>query len=126
LGLLFRETLPRPRTRNYAAGLQFFVDPPPPRILDGRGARHGPAGAVAGGAERLLHAAGLADQYPAGPAHVAGGDDRLADGPVQRRHLRVARRERPRRPLAVHPHLLQLAADGVLLELGDVVADVVD
>ena len=38
----------------------------------------------------------------------------------------MARREGPRRPLAVDPDLLLLAVDRVLLELGDVVAHVVD
>ena len=38
----------------------------------------------------------------------------------------MARRERPRRPLAVDPDLLALAVDLMLFELGDVVADVID
>ena len=98
----------------------------PRGVLDRGGAAHRPAGAVAGRAERLLHAARLADQHPARPAHVAGDDHRLADLAVQRRHLRMARRERPRRPLAMDPDLLLDAVDRVLLELGDVVAHVVD
>src|SRR5438552_1587963 len=66
-----------------------------------------------------------ARQHPARPPHVAGDDDRLAGLAVRGRDLGVPRREGPRRPLAVDPHPLAPAADGVLLELGDVVADVV-
>src|SRR6266481_1803716 len=39
---------------------------------------------------------------------------------------RLARPKGARRPLAMHPDALALGADRVLLELGDVVADVVD
>src|SRR5262249_21194977 len=125
-GLFLREPLVRLGPGDDATALQLLVNSSPGGILHRRGPAHGPAGTVAGGAERLLHAAGLADEHPARPAHVAGDDHRLADLAVQRRDLRVVGREGPRRALAVHPDALLLAADGALLELGDVVADVVD
>jgi hypothetical protein len=56
LGLLLREALAALAARDDAAGFQFLVDAPAGGFFDGGGAAHGPAGAVAGGAERLLHA----------------------------------------------------------------------
>src|SRR5262249_25517052 len=114
LGLLLREPPAALGPGDDALGLQLLVDLAAAGLGDGGGAAHGPAGAVAGGAERPLHAARLAHQHPAGPAHVAGDDDRLADLAVHRRHLRVVRREGPRRPLAVDPDLFLLAVDRVL------------
>ncbi len=90
-------------------GGQLLVDAAACGVLDRGGAAHHAAGAVAGGAERLLHAARLADQHPTRPAHVAGNDDRLADLAISGRHLGMAGRKGPRRPLAVHPHPLALA-----------------
>src|SRR5205807_7114788 len=95
-------------------------------VLDSGSAAHGPAGAVARRAERAGHAAGLSHQHPARPPHVAGNNDRLPDRAVLRRHLGMAGRKSARGALAVHPNALLLALDRVLLELGDVVADVVD
>src|SRR5262249_36868846 len=126
LGLLLREALAALGAGDDAAGLQFLVDAAAAGVLDRRRPAHGPARAVAGRAEGALHAARLADQHPPRPPHVAGDYDRLADLAVRRGALRVARREGPRRPLAVDPEALLLAANLVLLELGDVVADVVD
>src|SRR5207237_9047327 len=51
---------------------------------------------------------------------------RLSDRAVKSWNLRVMGRERPCRALAMDPDPLALAADGVLLELGDVVADVIN
>ena len=81
-------------------------------VLDRRGAAHHPAGAVAGRAERLLHAARLADQHPAGAAHVAGDDHRLADLAVRGGRSPGARRERPAwRPCDGRRRVLRVAVD---------------
>src|SRR5262249_11372019 len=126
LRLFLRESLAALRPRNDAASLQFLVDAPPARVLHRCGSAHRPACSVARRAERPLHAARLTDQHPTRPAHVAGNDHWLADLAVHRRQFRMARRECSRRSLPVDPHPLGLAADGMLLELGDVVTDVVD
>src|SRR5439155_24254917 len=76
--------------------------------------------------ESLFHTPLLTHQHPTRPTHVAGDDHRLADRAVKSRDLRVMGRERPCRALAMDPDPLALAADGVLLELGDVVADVIN
>src|SRR5205823_8285861 len=99
LGLLLREPLAALGAGDDAPGLQFLIDLAVAGVLDGGGATHGPARAVAGGAEGAFHAARLADQDPGGAAHVAGDEDRLADAAVDGRHLGVSRREGPRRAL---------------------------
>src|SRR5262249_7041303 len=109
--LLFREATAALRPRDDATRLQLLVDASAAGVLDRGSSAHLSPGAVAGRAERLLHAARLADQDPARSAHVARDDYRLADLLIHRRHLRVLRRKRPRRALAVHPQLLPLAAD---------------
>ena len=96
-------------------------------MLDRGGAAHHAAGAVAGRAERLLHAARLADQHPTGPAHVAGDDHRLADLRDRRRALRDGPAETPASPPCDAPTRACVpAVDVVLFELGDVVGHVVD
>src|SRR5262249_39431252 len=69
LGLLLRQPLAALSAGDDPARLQLLVDPPARRILDRGGAAHGPARAVAGGAEGLLHAPPLADQHPPRPPH---------------------------------------------------------
>src|SRR6185437_7472382 len=126
LGLLLRESLAALRPSNDAACFQFLIDAPAGRVLDGGGAAHGAARAVAGGAKGFLHAARLTDQHPTRASHIAGDDDRLADFAIDERHFGMSRRKRSRRPLAMHPHLFALAVDDMFLELGDIMADIVD
>src|SRR5262249_36809190 len=125
-GLLLRQALPALGAGDDALGFQFLVDASTGGLLDGGSAAEGPAGAVAGRAEGFFPAACLTDQDPAGPAHGAWGGDRLGGFLVPGRDFRMAGRVGARRPLAMHPDLAPLAAGGMLLELGDVVADVVD
>src|SRR6185437_17004911 len=74
LGLLLRESLAALRPSNDAACFQFLIDAPAGRVLDGGGAAHGAARAVAGGAKGFLHAARLTDQHPTRASHIAGDD----------------------------------------------------
>ena len=81
---------------------------------------------MAGRTEGLGHRARGAEEEEGVAAHVAGDDDRLPERAEMRGERRMARAEGARRALAVHAHALPPAVDRVLLELGDVVADVVD
>src|SRR5581483_2832140 len=90
-----------------------------------RAGEHAP-GAVAAGAEGLRMRALGAGQHVGGGAHVAGDEDGLADAAVVAGHVGVARGEAARGALAVDVHLAALAVHDVLLQLGDVVAHVVE
>src|SRR5207244_6727362 len=79
VGLLLGEAFPASGAGDDAFGGQLLIDPATLSVLDGGGAAHDAAGAMAGGAKRLLHAARLAGQDPACAAHVAGNDDGLAN-----------------------------------------------
>src|SRR5688572_10637082 len=89
-------------------------------------ARHPAPRPVAGRAEGLLVSAGGADEDERVAPHVPGDDHRLADATVALGDLRMTRRVGARRALAVHADPQPLAAALEGLELGDVVADVVD
>ena len=67
----------------------------------------------------------LADKHPTGPAHVAGNNHGLADLAIAAGNLRMVRWKGACGAFAVDPDALALTADGMLLELGDVVADIV-
>ena len=65
-------------------------------------------------------------QYERVPPHVPGDEHRLPGLPVGLGHLRVVRRKGPGRPLAMDTQLPGLALHRVGLDLGDVVADIVN
>src|SRR5207244_1571084 len=111
---------------NNAARLQLPVNAPAYRILDRLRAAHRAAGPVTGRTEGLFHAAGLTDQHPAGPAHVAWNDHGLTDYLVNRWYFWMIWRKCTGRSLAMDPDALSLAANRVFLELGNVVADIVN
>src|SRR5258708_1346065 len=111
---------------DYATCFQFLVNSPARGFLDGRGATHGTAGAMASRAERSCHAAGLANEHPARCAHVAGNDYRLTDPAIEIRDFRVIGRKGACRPLAMDPNPFAFIVDRMLLELGDVMANIVN
>jgi hypothetical protein len=126
LRLLLRQTLAALGHGDDAAGFKFLVDLAAGSLFDRSSAAHGPARSVTRRAERALHTARSADKHPRCPTHVAGDNDRLARLLIRLRQLRMARRERTRRPFAMDPHLLLLAVDGVLFQLGDIVGHIVN
>ena len=98
---------------------------PPDLGAGGRGPRggtaHRPAGAMAGAAEAERQRLVGPGQDPGRGPHAPGDEDRLTDGPVRRRRLRVRRAEGAGGALPVHA---QLHA-AVPLQLGHVVGHVV-
>src|SRR5206468_8130353 len=99
---------------------------PAARRLLGGGAAHAAPRAVAGGAERLLVGALGADQDVGIATHVTRDQDRLSHVAVGRRRQRVPRWEGARRSLAVQTELTLHPVDAMGLDLGDIVADVVN
>src|SRR5689334_21220859 len=73
-GLFLGESLVAPGAGDDADRVKLLVDPTARGELDGRGAAHHPPGTVAGGAERLRHAAGLAGEDPARGPHAPRDD----------------------------------------------------
>src|SRR5205807_10455852 len=65
-------------------------------------------------------------EHERGAAHRPGDDHRLPDLAVPGRELGVPGPERPRRTLAVDAELPRTTFNGIGLQLGDVVGDVVD
>ena len=87
---------------------------------------HVPSRTVTGASKRLPHGAVRADGEIGVSPHVARNEDGLADAAVGLGDVFAARTEGARGALAVHAHAPLFAVYFVCLELGDVVADIID
>src|SRR5437762_9454826 len=83
-------------------------------------------GAVAAGAEALLHRPLIADQHKRIASHVAGDEHWLTHGAILRGYSRMFSWKCTSRSFAMNAEALQLPIDLVLLDLGDVMAYIVD
>src|SRR5947207_1986874 len=109
--LFFGEAFPTAGFGDDALLQKFAVDAAALRGFHRSGAAHHAAGAVAGAAEGLFHAARLPGKNPTGAAHIAGYQDWLPDGLKLLRHFGMARWKRAGRALAMHPNAFADAVD---------------
>jgi len=96
------------------------------KLLHCSGAAESAAGSMASGAECGVHSVLSASEDIAASAHAPTDDDRLTNRLVAVGKSRMARRECTGGALAVDEDATRFTVDNVLLELGKVVANVVN
>ena len=124
--MLLRQALAAPAAGDDAGPLELVPDVAALGRLGGRRPREASPRPVAGRAERPFQRPRPAHEHPARPPHVARDDHWLPYLAIPLGDVMMARRKRPRRPLAVHADLLRGARHRVRLELRDVVGHVVE